>query len=140
MAVILKYGPLAGVVVLRSPPRHSSLCLGTRCGHNVIELADTADDDSAAMDADAEADRLAQIMAEELIQFVDIGGNHRRGLKCLAAGGLRAAVESEQRQLPVADKLVGLTAAFDHSLRHRAEETVDDEHGIERQPIFREPG
>src|SRR5882724_5692101 len=80
------------------------------CEYHVIAVADIADDDFAAMDADAKADRLAQIMLKELIQFVDIGGNHRRGLKCLAAGGLRAAVESEQRQLPIADKLVGLTA------------------------------
>jgi hypothetical protein len=36
--------------------------------------------------------------------------------------------------------LVGLAAAFDHRLRYRAEETVDDENRVERQPIFREPG
>ena len=33
----------------------------------------------------------------------------------------------------VADELIGLTAAFRYSLRNRAQETVDDEHGVERQ-------
>src|SRR4029077_5812925 len=86
------------------------------------------------------ADRLALIMAEELIELIDIGGNHGRRLERLAARGLRAGSDSEQRQFSITDELVGPAAAFDHSLRHRAEEAVDDENGIKRQPVFSEPG
>ena len=53
---------------------------------------------------------------------------------------MRAGDEPEQRQLSVADELVRLSAAFDHGLRHRAEEAVDDEHGVERQALFRHLG
>src|SRR6202011_2872068 len=43
--------------------------------HHVVAVADVADDHFAAMNADAETDRLAQIMFEELIQLVDICGD-----------------------------------------------------------------
>ena len=79
-------------------------------------------------------------MLEKQIQLVDIGGDHGCRLERLAAGSLRAGGEPEQRQLSVADELVRLSAAFDHGLRHRAEEAVDDENGIERQPLFRKLG
>src|ERR1700722_2773388 len=92
------------------------------------------------MDADAEADRLAQIMFEELVQLGNVGADHGGCPQRLPAGLLPGGVKAEQRQLPIAEKLVGLTAAFDHRLRHRAEETVDDEYRIERQPVLREPG
>ena len=59
----------------------------------MIAVADVTDDHFAAMNADAEADRLAQIMAEELIKLIDIGGNHGRRLERLAAGGLRGGSE-----------------------------------------------
>src|ERR1700704_156093 len=78
--------------------------------HHVIAIADVADDHFAAMNADAEADRFAQIVAQELIQLVDIGRYLRSRPKRLAARGLRIAGETEQRQLSIADELVGLTA------------------------------
>ena len=56
------------------------------CGeHHVIAVADVADDHFAAIDADAEAKRLAQIMLEKPVQFVDIGGDQRRRLQGLTA-------------------------------------------------------
>src|SRR5581483_5848842 len=88
---------------------------------------------------DAEADRLAQIMAEELIQLLDIFGNLRGCLERLAAGSLTVARKTEQREQSIAEKLVRLTTARHHGLRHRAEKPVDDKHGVERQAIFRQP-
>src|SRR5580692_3127455 len=106
----------------------------------MVAVADVADDHLTAMNADAETDRLTQIVAEELVQFPDIGGNHGGRPQRLPAGDWGAAGQSEQRQQSVADELVGPAAAFDHGLRHRAEETVDDEYRIERQPVLGKPG
>ena len=62
--------------------------IAKRRKHHVIPIADFADDHLAAMDPDAEADRLAQIMAEEPVQFLDIGRNGSRRRDRLSAGGL----------------------------------------------------
>src|SRR3979490_2436916 len=51
-----------------------------------------------------------------------------------------ARVKPEEPQHAVTDELVGPAAALDHRLRHRAEKTVDDEHGVERQPLFGHTG
>jgi len=106
----------------------------------VIAITDVSDDHFAAVNADTEADRLAQIMLEKFVQFVDIGSDHRRRLERLAAGFLATAGEPEQRQHAVTDKLVRPAAAFDHRLRHRAEESIDDENGVERQTLFSKLG
>jgi len=49
---------------------------------------------------DAEADRLAQIMTEELIQFVDIGRDPGRRLERLAARGLVVGCEPNRASTP----------------------------------------
>src|SRR3954453_3669869 len=103
----------------------------------MVAIADVADDDFATVYADAEADRFAQIVLKELIELVDVNRDLCRRPERLAACSLRIGAEPEQRQLSVADELVGLAAAFDHRLRDRAEEAVDDEDGVERQALFR---
>src|SRR6202007_3060175 len=84
--------------------------------------------------------RLAQIVFERLIQFGNIDADHRRSPERLPTRGLPAGAKAEKRQLAVAEKLFGLTAESDHGLRYRAQETVDDENRIERQPVFGKPG
>ena len=49
------------------------------CGeHHVVAVADIADNDLAAVNADPESDRLAQVVFEELIEFLDIDRNPPR--------------------------------------------------------------
>src|SRR3954453_6479826 len=106
----------------------------------MVAIADIPDDHLATVNADTEADRLAQVMTQELIQFVDVGSDHRRCPEGLPAGLLPAGRESKQRQHAVTDELVGPAAAFHHRLGYRAEETVDDEDRVERKSLFRKPG
>ena len=84
--------------------------------HNMIAVADVAHDNFTAVNAETKPDRLMQIVAEKFIQLRDIGGDHGRRFQRLAARDLRAAAQPEQRQLAVADELIGLTTAFDHRL------------------------
>src|SRR6201984_1588283 len=102
----------------------------------MILIADIADDHFATVNSDPETDRLPQVMPKKLIQLIDIGSNHRRSLQRLSTSCFRIGAEPEQRQLSIAEKLVGLAAAFDHRLRHRTQEPIDDENGIERQSLL----
>ena len=54
---------------------------------DMIAVADVADDHFAAMNADPEPDRLAQIMAEEFVRLIDIRGDHGGRPDRLTAGG-----------------------------------------------------
>src|SRR6202021_622818 len=88
-----------------------------RSEHHVIAITDVTDDHFAAVNPDAEADRFAEIVFEKLIQISDVGIDRGCRLECLPAGGLPAGAKAEQRQLPVAEKLVGVNAAFAPGLR-----------------------
>src|SRR6202035_4038443 len=102
--------------------------------HRVIAKADVADDDLAAVNADAELDRLLQFAGEGVIHVFYIRGDHRSRPQRLPGGGRRIDIEAEQRQQAVADELVRLPAGVDHRLRRGLQETVDQEYDIERQP------
>src|SRR5207302_8952255 len=78
-----------------------------------------------------------QVMAKELIEFLDVGSDRGHRLERLAAGVALPGGKPEQRQHAVADELVRLPAILDHCPRYGAQEAVDDEHGIEWQPLFR---
>ena len=54
--------------------------------YHVIAVADLADDDLAAVDADAEADRFGQIVAEEVVEFIDRCADRSGGANGVAAG------------------------------------------------------
>ena len=108
--------------------------------HRVVAKADVADDDLAAVDADAELDRLLQFAGELVIHVFDVGGNHRGGPHRLPAGGRRIDIEAEQCKQAVADELVRLPAGVDHRLRCGLQETIDQEHDIERQTRLGHPG
>ena len=92
------------------------------------------------MNADAETDRLRQILGHVAIEPRHARADLDRGLDGLTARRLGIDVEPEERQQPVADELVGLPTGSNHRLRHGCEEPVDHEHRIERQPALRESG
>lgn len=61
--------------------------------HHVVAVADVADDHLAAVNADAEADRLVQVVAQKPVQFVDVDGNQRSRPQGLAANPARIGQE-----------------------------------------------
>ena len=104
-------------------PRRDIDRVAERREHGVPAKADVADDDFAAVDADAELDRLAHFGGELVIQVGDVRGDQRGGAQRLPACGRRIDVEPEQGEHAVADELVRLTAGRDHRLRGRLDET-----------------
>src|SRR5437016_13857387 len=52
----------------------------------------------------------------------------------------RSVLSPNKSQKPVADILVRLATSLHYCLRNRRQEAVDDEHGIERQPLLRHFG
>ena len=85
-------------------------------------------------------DRLGQFGGELVVHVFDIGGDARRSAHRLPASGGRIDIEPEQSEHAVADELIGLSAGIEHRLRGRAEETIDQENDVERQPRFGELG
>ena len=69
---------------------------------HMVAIADIAHDHFAAVNPDAEADRFAQVVFEELIQFLNMERNAPRRRQSLTAGGLPVGRQSKQSELPVA--------------------------------------
>ena len=88
----------------------------------------------------AEADRVRHFDDENLVQSSDVAADVHQSLDRLAAGFLGCAVDPEQRHQPVSGELGRASSRLDHTGVHRANETVDDEHRVEWQTCFREPG
>src|SRR5664280_3684247 len=108
--------------------------------HPAVAETDIADDHLAAVNADAELERLAQVGGELVIHVFNVRGDERRRAHRLPAGRSWVDIEPEQSQQPVADELIGLTAGVDHGLRGRAEKPVNQENHVEWQPRLGEFG
>ena len=121
-------------------PRRDVDRVSQRREYNRIAIADVAGNHLSCVDADPEADWIALGFGEHLVQMVHIAGNHRGSIERLPASRRPIGIEPEQSQKPVADILVRLATSLHYCLRDRRQEAVDDEHGIERQPLLRHFG
>ena len=101
-----------------------------------LAIAELAGDDGAGVDADAEADRLAQILGQRLVQPRDALGDGRARERRLPAAFRPIAVQPEQGHQPVTHDLNGHAARRRHGAAHGGVEPIDHEHGVERQPAL----
>ena len=63
------------------------------------------------MNADTDPQRLGYVVDQRVIEAFHARGHVSRGGECLAAAGLDAAVEAEQRHHAVTDELVDVAAS-----------------------------
>src|SRR5262249_13552734 len=112
-------------------PRRDVDGIAERGEHDVVLVADVADDDLAPVDADAEADGLAEVSREFGVQMLDVGRDRTDRRERLAARKLGSAVEAEEREHTIAEKLVRLSAVRLDSPGYGRHEAIDQEHRVE---------
>ena len=110
---------------------------GERAGPAVAHVAE---DHRPDVEADADAERLGQVMGQLLIELIERGRHRARRSQRVPARCRRIAVDAEQRHDAVADELVDPAAlAFDR-LAHGLEVLIEQEHHVVRQTSFGHAG
>ena len=107
---------------------------------SVLAIAQRADDDLAGVDADAETDRLLQLVDQGAVHFGQVPVDQASRFQGLTTGYVGLGVAAEGRHHAVADELVGRAAGRDDRAPDRLEEPVQDEDDIVGQAVLDELG
>ena len=109
--------------------------IAQRGEHEVVAIADVADDHLAAMDPDAEADRLAQIWLRNWFSSSTLAAISAAARNAWRQASRRLTVSPNSASMPSPTNWFG-GRRLRYGLRHRADEAIDDEDRIERQSLF----